>query len=121
MTGAQMGFTFPVGQGVARARKRGYIAAQACADAADRRDPNWTEQAFRAFKDFINLFPERKFTTEDVRLAAVNSVPPPKDGRAWGQIVLKAKREGLIKPVGYRGVESSNGSPKVLWQRAQLI
>lgn len=107
----------PFGQGrVKAARKRGYIAAQAAADAADRRDPRWTDQAFQAFKDFILLFPNRQFTTEDVRLAASHRVPPAPDGRAWGAIALRAKREGIIKMVGYRGVESSNGSPKVLWQ-----
>ena len=98
------------------ARKTGAIAAQACADAADRRSPGWTNLAYDAFVVYAKVRgTNSQFTTEDVR-NGVQSVPPAPDGRAWGAIALRAKRAGLIVPCGYRGVESSNGSPKTLWK-----
>ncbi len=102
--------------GLRVAQKRGATAAQACADAAERRNPGWVDSAFAAFVAYARLAgPSGKFTTEDVRLAAT-TVPPAPDGRAWGAIAQKAKREGVVKPCGFRAVESSNGSPKTLWQ-----
>lgn len=100
----------------AQAAKRGAIAAQACADAADRRDPHWSKMAYGAFVAYARIHAGQQFTTEDVRLAAAKSVPPPPDGRAWGAIAMRAKREEIVKAVGTRCVASSNNSPKTLWQ-----
>lgn len=99
-----------------QARARGAIAAQACADAADRHNPGWVAAAFEAFVAYAILRgPERGFTTEDVR-AAATTVPPAPDGRAWGAVAQRAKREGVVIPCGWRLVQSSNGSPKTLWK-----
>lgn len=99
---------------LAAAGKRGALAAQSAADAADRRCPQWSEDAYQAFRAYAIIHRGQEFTTEDVRLAAKN-VPPAPDGRAWGAIAIRAKREGLVKSNGYRCVVSSNNSPKVLW------
>jgi len=97
------------------ATRAGHIAAQACADAAERHSPGWVAQAYAAFLAFAKIDPARKFTTEDVRNAAKDTVPPAPDDRAWGAIAQRAKRAGIVKAVGTRCVSSSNGSPKTLW------
>jgi hypothetical protein len=97
------------------AQKRGVMAAQACADAAERRNPGWVKAAYDAFVAYAKTTGStRQFTTEDVRLGV--SVEKAPDDRAWGSIAMRCKREGIIVAVGYRSVESSNGSPKTLWQ-----
>lgn len=101
---------------LAVAKKRGAMAAQACADAAERRCPGWTEKAYTFFVAFARVRGDRPFTTEDVRTAAQFSVPPAPDARAWGSIAMRCKREGITVACGYKAVESSNGSPKTLWK-----
>lgn len=97
------------------AKKRGALAAQSCADAAERRNPGWVEKAYAAFLTYAKFYgPSKQFTTEDVR--TMTGVPTAPDARAWGSIAMRLKREGIIVAVGYRSVESSNGSPKTLWQ-----
>lgn len=98
------------------AKKRGALAAQACADAAERRCPGWMEKAYSFFYAFAQVRGDRAFTTEDVRVSAKNVVPPAPDDRAWGSIAMRCKREGVIVACGYKPVESSNGSPKTLWK-----
>lgn len=98
------------------ARKRGVMAAQSCADAADRRDPHWTASAYAAFVAYAKLHPGKDFTCEDVRNAAAQTVTEPPDCRAWGAIAIRAKREGIVASNGFRCVSSSNNSPKVLWR-----
>lgn len=107
--------TFQTELPLTQAKKRGLIAAQACADAAERRNPGWVEAAYTAFIFYARAYPAKKFTTEDVRVNAL-SVPPAPDARAWGSIAQRLKREGKIVACGFRGVVSSNGSPKVLWK-----
>lgn len=106
---------FPLSPAVRAAQQRGAIAAQACADAAERRSPGWVDSAYAAFVAFARAYPDRKFTTEDVRLAA-KGVPEAPDPRAWGAVAQRVKREGVVIPCGWRPVESSNGSPKTVWQ-----
>jgi hypothetical protein len=98
------------------AKKTGVLAAQACADAAERRNPGWVQKAYDAFVAYARFNgPSRQFTTEDVR-NGVAGVPEAPDARAWGSIAMRCKREGIVVSVGYKAVESSNGSPKTLWQ-----
>ena len=39
---------------------------------------------------------------EDIRLTAKLTVPEAPHRRAWGGILVKAKKEGLIKKVGFK-------------------
>jgi len=41
---------------------------------------------------------------------------PPPDGRAWGGPVRRAALAGKIRKVGYAPANTSNRSPKALWQ-----
>lgn len=100
---------------VRAAKKTGAMAAQACADAAERRNPGWVESAYQAFLYYVRLRGTTPFTTEDVRASAAFVSEAP-DNRAWGAIAMRLKREGWIVSCGYRAVESSNGSPKTLWK-----
>lgn len=106
---------FTLSPAVRAAQQRGAIAAQACADAAERRSPGWTDAAHAAFVAYARAYPDREFTTEDVRLVAKDVADAP-DPRAWGAVAQRAKREGVVIPCGWRPVASSNGSPKTVWK-----
>lgn len=89
------------------------IAAQAAADAADRRNSGWSDDAYAAFVAFAKIDPSRRFTTEDARRAAKN-VPDAPDCRAWGAVAVRAKREGIVISTGY--ALAQYGDPKTLWK-----
>lgn len=96
------------------------VGSSRAAAHADRESLDWTLRAYR----FLVIYARRRvgnpFLMEDVRKAAERSpsyVSPP-DGRAWGAVALRAKRDGAIVMSGYAPSESSNGSPKCLWHLA---
>jgi hypothetical protein len=61
--------------------------------AADNAGTEWKRVAYEAFVTYAKKHPY--FVTEDVR-AANSHLPAPPDKRAWGQIALTAKREGIV-------------------------
>lgn len=75
---------------------------------ADREDKdyNWSGKAFEFLKRFIKL--NSKFMTEDIREAAKGYVPDPPNQRAWGGVIVRAKKEGLIKCIGIQSVKNPN-------------
>ncbi len=88
---------------------------------ADSVVPNWSERAMEALLEYArgwrDAWGDVGFLIEDVR-AHATELPAPPDSRAWGAVVSKAARQGLIVKVGYAPAASSNCSPKTLWQRA---
>jgi hypothetical protein len=83
--------------------------------AASNAGDEWKEIAFDAFKQYARTNPV--FTTEQVRLAAAEVRPPP-DARAWGQVALRAKREGVVDGAGWIRAESPrvHGMVVTLWR-----
>ncbi len=59
------------------------------------------------------------FLAEDCReFAEADGLTCPPDSRAWGGVMRRALREGIIVRAGYAPACSSNGSPKCLWSLA---
>ncbi len=81
--------------------------------------PNWSDRAYSFFVRWAKSH-QGVFMTEDVRMAAEKScsyVARP-DERAWGHIILRAKREGKLAHAGYAPMKSPNchGNPKSVWR-----
>lgn len=96
------------------------VGAERAGAKADRATEQWTIRAYRFLVVYASRRGRKEFLMEDVRKAAEQSpsyVPPP-DGRAWGAVALRAKKDGAIAHAGYAPSESSNGSPKCLWRLA---
>ena len=83
--------------------------------AANNAGDEWKEVAFDAFKQYARR--HSTFTTEQVRLASPDVRPPP-DARAWGQVALRAKREGIVVGAGWVRAESPrvHGMVVTQWQ-----
>lgn len=74
---------------------------QRAVEHADRVEDGWGQVAYSAVRQFlVRQPPFRSFTTEDVREWAKLKEPP--DRRAWGAVMVRAVRGGLIHKVGYR-------------------
>lgn len=72
---------------------------------AEAKESGWADAALNLFREFI---PSRKqFMCEDFRkFCEVKGLTVPPSKRAFGGIILKAYKEGLIKKVGYGKVKN---------------
>jgi hypothetical protein len=88
---------------------------QRAVEHADAVDLFWSERAYGHVMDFCRT--KITFLTEDARaFAEGRGLQAPPDGRAWGAVMQRAARNGLMKKAGYAPAKSSNLSPKVLWE-----
>lgn len=70
---------------------------------------SWSDKAMDYLKWYISsIEKDKEFLAEDVREYAGTLVPEPPSLRAWGAIILKAAKMGLIKKVGHRAVKNAN-------------
>ncbi|MFZ6813560.1 hypothetical protein ACO0K3_03765 [Undibacterium sp. Rencai35W] len=101
---------------------QGFIGAQLAFDHAERVTPGWGVRAYDALVDVVKQKTE-PFTIEQIREAIAKSgVEPPPDQRAYGAIVMRAKREKVIAKTGdFAPARSSHGSPKPLWVTIQCF
>lgn len=77
--------------------------------------PQWQSSALT----FVRAYAEKKafFLTEEVRqFAEARGLAVPPSKKAWGPVMKLAARRKLIKADGFALANSSNRSPKVLWQ-----
>lgn len=65
---------------------------------------DWSERAFEFLKSFIET--NKKFLAEDVRFHSIGKVESPPSQRAWGSVIVRAAKEGLIRRVGYEQVKN---------------
>jgi hypothetical protein len=66
---------------------------------ANETAPGWSDKAFEALCEFVRrIGPGRKFQAEDVRMFA--NVPPAPSLRAWGNIMVRAAKAGIIRNTG---------------------
>lgn len=86
--------------------------------AADHAGDYWRRCARGFLLEYLATHAE-PFLAENVReFAEARHLADPPDGRAWGQVMRSAARDGLIVKVGYAPARSSNLSPKVQWRAA---
>lgn len=92
-------------------------------DHADAVTPAWSERAFVELQAAIAMRrranPGLTFMAEDVRrFAERRGLPAPPDPRAWGGVLQRAARAGLIVKAGYG--ESANPQahlrPTAMWK-----
>jgi hypothetical protein len=70
--------------------------------------PDWKEKAFSMFVEWLSGWPcGYKFLMEDARQSLeVRGLPAPPSLRAYGHLIVRAKKEGLIIHSGYRQVKN---------------
>lgn len=82
---------------------------------------NWDSIAYDAMILYIGTLNKRNsFMCEDLRAYAERlEIPAPNDKRAWGKIVTRASREGLIVKIGYAATSNplAHGTPATVWRK----
>ena len=87
---------------------------------ADKKINGWSASARVFLEQYVGRFPEARFQTEDVRRWAYKrGLENPPSERAWGSVVSSAKKEGLIRFVGYESVENplAHMTPAAVWEK----
>lgn len=83
---------------------------QQAVDHADQAVPyNWSDKAYAYLVNWLGTLPSGyPFLLEDARIRSeiLGTVPQPPHKRAWGAIVAKASREGLIYSIGTNRVKN---------------
>ena len=90
---------------------------KASLDNANSMDNLWSEKAFGYLKDFL-LVTNDVFMAENIReYAHQNGLEYPPSKRAWGAIIVRAKKEGLITFRGYSQVSNpkAHRANAMLW------
>lgn len=96
----------------AKARDDGIQRAH---DHAEEDSPGWSDVALAFLRG--HAMKHEHFLTEDVIEAGKTwGLLEPPDRRAWGHVVRKAVREGIIERDGYAPAKTSHFSPKPRWK-----
>lgn len=74
----------------------------------------WPQAAMRLIRTFTQMIPGQTFLVEQLNQWAGSERPG--NGKAWGPIIQKAARMGIIERAGYAPALTSNNSPKCLWR-----
>ena len=88
---------------------------QAVNHANDKHD-KWSDKAYNFLVSYIKS--QHEFMTEDLREASEKEIPKPPSNRAWGGIVVRAARAGLINKVGFSNVKNpkAHHTPASIWR-----
>jgi len=85
-------------------------------DNANNTHNKWSEKAYNFLLKYIKY--QDEFMTEDVRVASEKAIPKPPNNRAWGSVILRASRSGLINRVGFANVKNAKAhkTPASVWR-----
>lgn len=77
---------------------------QKAIDSAERKNPGWSAKAWEMFTDWLSNWPKGfTFQIETFRVSAsARGLESPPTARAYGQIAVRARKEGLIKSNGQK-------------------
>ena len=76
----------------------------------------WSDHAYNFLLTYSKT--HKKFMVEDVREASKGIVPVPPSTRAWGGVVVRASKAGVIKRKGFKNVKNAKAhcTPATLWE-----
>lgn len=77
---------------------------------------NWADKAYEVLLKYMET--NTQFMTEDVRKFSESTLEIPPSTRAWGGIVVKACKEGLIERIGFQSVKNPRAhmTPATIWK-----
>ena len=85
-------------------------------DNADNTHEKWSVKAYNFLTNYIKSHHE--FMTEDVRLDSEKKIPIPPSNRAWGGVILRAVKAGLITRDRFSNVKNAKAhkTPATVWR-----
>jgi hypothetical protein len=89
---------------------------QRAVDHAERHAPGWTTRALA----MLDICPLQRFMVEDLRTwSYANGLDRAVNERAWGSVITKAAKRGLVMHSGYQSVKNPKAhcTPASCWIR----
>lgn len=76
----------------------------------------WSDHAYNFLLNYSKT--HKEFMVEDVREASKGIVPVPPSTRAWGGVVVRASKAGVIKRKMFKNVKNAKAhcTPATLWE-----
>lgn len=96
-----------------RAREAAEEGMQRVLDLAERATPGWAELAYAFVCDYAKT--RERFTGWMMVQDSRHVVPPPPNPKAWGPVILRAARRGVIRKVGHTPDVNRHGNPIPVW------
>ena len=83
---------------------------------ANNKHDKWSDKAYKFLLSYIKS--QHEFMTEDLREASEKKIPKPPSNRAWGGIILRAVRAGLITRDRFSNVKNvkAHKTPATVWR-----
>lgn len=100
------------------ARDLGMMIAE---DNANRKVTGWSNMAMSYLRGYLSMHGTTPFLAEEVReYAKAHGLEDAPSNRAWGGVMTRASRAGLIKSVGFRLTTNplAHRTPATLWAKA---
>jgi len=88
---------------------------QQAVDNAESKHPSWGDRAL----SLLVKYPKDEFMAEQVReFAKSRGLPDPPSKRAWGAVIVKAKKMGIIEHMRYDRVSNpkAHRTPASVWR-----
>lgn len=85
---------------------------------ADLLFTNWSSNAYALLETYIQRHRGTQFLAEDIRDWAIShGLPKPPHDRAWGGVISRAAKVGIIKFMGYEKTKNpkAHRTPASLW------
>lgn len=85
---------------------------------ADLLFTNWSSRAYALLETYIQRHRGERFLAEDVRIwAASHGLTEPPHNRAWGGVIARAAKTGVITFLGYEKTKNpkAHRTPAALW------
>tara|TARA_R100000963_G_C4635601_1_gene99813 strand:- start:772 stop:1125 length:354 start_codon:yes stop_codon:yes gene_type:complete len=93
-------------------------------DNANDNHRDWSAKAYSFLLEFINnvYLVNDLFMAEDIRRESKGIVPEPPSNRAWGAIIRRAVKDGLIQRNSFKSVKNpkAHATPATEWQIISL-
>jgi hypothetical protein len=76
----------------------------------------WSDQAYNYLLEYSKK--HKEFMVEDLREASIGTVPKPPNTRAWGGVIVRASKAGVVKRKGFQNVKNAKAhcTPATLWE-----
>jgi hypothetical protein len=96
------------------AREKAEQGMRRTLSAAERRTPGWGDIAYEFLRDYAKV--NERFTGWMVVRSAAERIPEPPNPKAWGSVIQKAARAGVIRKVGTTPDVHRHGNPIPVWE-----
>lgn len=84
---------------------------------AEEKEESWGDKCYNLLKEFVRIH-RQEFMTEEFRRWAENRIAEPPSKRAYGAVIVRASKDGLITHQGYAPTNNAlaHRTPASVWK-----